>query len=375
MGFINLPRQDLGVQPNATTAPQDYCIQKALGLTAGQPIPNLAAEAAAIIWVFFGLSTVFLGLRVYCKIWRGRGLWWDDHILIASWLAFLGDAVMSQRAFDYGFGKYPCDINPLNIPKILFQGSGLGASFGIFAIVWSKTSFAFTILRISKETKIRYFVIALTIIMNIAMTLQFIFVWARCDPVEKLWKFGMAEGKCWDSRVTNYYGVFAGSLSGVADIILALLPWTLLRGLQMKKKEKIGVIVAMSMGVFVGIVSFVKSSMILTRGGPYFTYHGTALLTWAGIEIGVTVMACCIPVLRVLFRDLHDATKKSGQTSGSFKLSQWSAGTTAKTKTRGTVGNTTGSTTIASSRWDFDRITLPDRSGDDDTKHLKGSAD
>jgi hypothetical protein len=163
-------------------------------------------------------------------------------------LCFLGDAVMSQRAFDYGFGRYPCDINPANFPKILFEGSGLGASFGILAIVWSKTSFAFTILRISKD-KLRYFVIALTIVMNIAMTLQFLFIWVRCMPIEKAWKLTMQEGKCWDMKKIDYYGVFAGSLSGVADIILALLPWHLLRGLQMKKKERIGVIVAMSMGV------------------------------------------------------------------------------------------------------------------------------
>ena len=37
------------------------------------------------------------------------------------------------------------------------------------------------------------------------------------------------------------------------DITLSLLPWKLLWGLQMKKKEKIGVITAMSMGlVYVG---------------------------------------------------------------------------------------------------------------------------
>jgi hypothetical protein len=37
--------------------------------------------------------------------------------------------------------------------------------------------------------------------------------------------------------------------SGVMDIVLALLPWSIVWNLQMKKKEKIGVAVAMSMGV------------------------------------------------------------------------------------------------------------------------------
>ncbi|KAK4460444.1 hypothetical protein QBC42DRAFT_180934 [Cladorrhinum samala] len=292
-------RQQLDAQ-NATSS-LDYCELRALGLTEG-PIPNRAPESMAIIWSLFGLSTVFLALRVYCKIWRSRGLWWDDHILVASWLCFLGDAIMSQRAFDYGFGHYPCDINPANFPKLLFEGSGLGASFGILAIVWSKTSFAFTILRISKD-KLRYFVIALTVVMNIAMALQLLFVWIRCNPIEKSWKLSMIEGKCWDMRTTDIYGVFAGSLSG------------------MKKKERVGVMVAMSMGVFVGVVSFVKSSMILTRSGKNFTYYGSALLSWAAIEIGLTIIACCIPVLRVLFRDLRNSSIKKSERGDSYGIS------------------------------------------------------
>jgi hypothetical protein len=37
--------------------------------------------------------------------------------------------------------------------------------------------------------------------------------------------------------------------SGIMDLVLALLPWTVIWKLQMKRKEKIGVALAMSMGV------------------------------------------------------------------------------------------------------------------------------
>ena len=39
--------------------------------------------------VLAGLSTLFLGLRIYCKLARHRSLWWDDHILIVSWVGRL----------------------------------------------------------------------------------------------------------------------------------------------------------------------------------------------------------------------------------------------------------------------------------------------
>lgn len=71
-------------------------------------------------------------------------------------------------------------------------------------------------------------------------------------------------------RVNTYYGVFGGgqsllplalwpwtlltkffgaAYSGVIDIVLAFLSWSIVWRLQMKRKEKIGVAVAMSMGV------------------------------------------------------------------------------------------------------------------------------
>ncbi|KAJ4390466.1 hypothetical protein N0V85_007189, partial [Neurospora sp. IMI 360204] len=36
-------------------------------------------------WFLTVLAALFLGLRIYCKKYRGRGLWWDDHVLITSW--------------------------------------------------------------------------------------------------------------------------------------------------------------------------------------------------------------------------------------------------------------------------------------------------
>lgn len=38
------------------------------------------------IWTLFVGATAFLALRVWSKMHRRHGLWWDDHILVASWV-------------------------------------------------------------------------------------------------------------------------------------------------------------------------------------------------------------------------------------------------------------------------------------------------
>lgn len=37
-------------------------------------------------WFLTALAALFLGLRIYCKKYRGRGLWWDDYVLVISWV-------------------------------------------------------------------------------------------------------------------------------------------------------------------------------------------------------------------------------------------------------------------------------------------------
>lgn len=50
------------------------------------PHDDLGTRLNTVFWILTSLSFVFLALRLYCKFRRGRRLWWDDHLLIASWV-------------------------------------------------------------------------------------------------------------------------------------------------------------------------------------------------------------------------------------------------------------------------------------------------
>ena len=70
----------------------------------------------------------------------------------------------------------------------------------------------------------------------------------QCTPTAKAWNPAL-EGHCWDIVAVTNYGIFNAAWCTAADIYLALLPWNVLWGLQMRLHEKIGVGIAMSMGV------------------------------------------------------------------------------------------------------------------------------
>ena len=115
--------------------------------------------------------------------------------------------------------------------------------------------------------------------MNILLGLSALFIWIQCTPIEKSWN-PVIEGSCFPmGRIVDYLMVSTGMMpfllhatlikgkhltmapkgySALMDIVLALLPWKLIWPLNMRKKEKIGAIVAMSMGGFAGITGIIK---------------------------------------------------------------------------------------------------------------------
>ncbi len=51
------------------------------------PSTDFGPQINFTLWLLTALSAAFLALRIYCKFLRHRGLWWDDHLLIASWVS------------------------------------------------------------------------------------------------------------------------------------------------------------------------------------------------------------------------------------------------------------------------------------------------
>lgn len=145
-----------------------------------------------------------------------------------------------------GFGRRTIDINPNNILILAFYTS-VAASISCFASTLSKISFGVTLLRLTTG-KIRWSVWFCIGTLFLFMLPSAFITWIQCTPTAKAWNPTL-EGTCWDATKTVNYGIFNAAWCAVADFYLALLPWTLIMGLQMRMREKIGVGIAMSMGV------------------------------------------------------------------------------------------------------------------------------
>jgi hypothetical protein len=159
-------------------------------------------------------------------------------------------------------------MRPENLPKMPFVAVFAGF-FSVLAAAWSKTSFGLTLLRLSQGWIIKGVIWFIIITMNGIMGTAMLFMWIKCRPFAKVWDDKL-DGWCIDpEKIVTLYQWSAGELlggcgigdppwlilfpgwSGSADVVLALLPWALLFDMRqtLSNKERIGVGVAMSMGV------------------------------------------------------------------------------------------------------------------------------
>ncbi|KAK4148684.1 hypothetical protein C8A00DRAFT_47524 [Chaetomidium leptoderma] len=273
---------------------------KGSGFNKLPPSTDFGPQINFTLWLLTALSSAFLALRVYCKFLRHRGLWWDDYLLIGSWLALVANCAFVSANVNLGFGRPLTQFNFQNLETFLLF-SNLSGSFSILAALWSKTSFAVTVLRISSGwmKPLVWFII---ITVNACLGVAIVITWAQCTPIEKVWR-PQLEGYCWPKGIQIHYNIFTAIYSGVMDIVLAIMPWKIIWALTMNRKEKIGVMVAMSMGIFAGITSLIKITQLPSISNSTFTESTTQLVILGAAESAITIIAASIPILRALIRD------------------------------------------------------------------------
>ncbi|KAK4184214.1 hypothetical protein QBC35DRAFT_392186 [Podospora australis] len=282
------------------------------------PTIDYGPQLNATVWLLVSVSTIFLFTRLYLKNCQNRGLWWDDYFLLASWLALVGQAGLVVYVIGLGYGKqlipavnFPYFPVPINILSTLL----------ILANLMGKISFAVTLLRIP-ERWMRVCVWFILVTLASTLVMSVVLVWVSC--VDR-----RLAGRCVDKEVSTGYNIFSCVYSAVMDVALAFLPWKFLWALQMSTKEKMGVVVAMSMGIFAGAAAGIKSSVLPIVGKSLDpkTAASVPLIIWGNAEAAICIMAASIPILRALARG-----RSRGPVPQGYETYDYETGQTAMTE-------------------------------------------
>lgn len=251
------------------------------------------------IWSLFVGATAFLALRLGCKIHRRTGLWWDDHILVASWLVLLLTNIFISVEFATGYVTKTWDDRMLILVTISSCLITVGQTL-------SKTAFAVTLLRITESWQ-RWVIWFIITTVNLYLVVALFINWTNyCGETPYWWRM---PGVC--SPYDTIFGIKIGQniYNIILDFVLSLIPWAIMWNLNIEKYDKIGLCVTMSLGVLIAVFSSVRTWYMLTPGlneynEGYFWRQGMTEV-WYQAEVAGTIIVQTMPVIRLSLQDLH----------------------------------------------------------------------
>lgn len=159
------------------------------------PMPSgdtsIPPRVYAIIWSLWALTTVFIALRLYCRSVRLKKLWWDDWLLIAAYLFLTLGVILQTVVFKLGYLVTVLG-GPVLSPCNLASDNAMCLS-----VAMSKTSFAFTLLRLTGTVGWpRPVILASTFVVGALAVAHCVLVWKATCGVSNTWTFQ----PCWSSN-------------------------------------------------------------------------------------------------------------------------------------------------------------------------------
>ncbi|TDZ28652.1 hypothetical protein C8034_v011840 [Colletotrichum sidae] len=279
------------------------------------PFINPFVELNAGLWSLFAGATIFLALRLWCKVTRRHGLWYDDYILVVSWSVLLANNTLIIYEFATGYVLEDSSKKWDDRMSILISISSCGTLIGQ---AWTKTAFGVTLLRMSNQWQ-RWVLWFCIVTMNAWMIAKVVLQWAKvCGRTgyQQPWRLDF----CIDNTFRNDFKEGGNVYNIIMDFIFASFPWLITRSLEMRRAEKVGLCMTMSLGMIVAIVAAIRVGWKDDGNDrdAWYIYRNGMSQVWYSSEITGTIIVQCIPILRPILREIHTSltSKRLGSTAG-----------------------------------------------------------
>ncbi|KAH9884565.1 hypothetical protein F4778DRAFT_762659 [Xylariomycetidae sp. FL2044] len=272
---------------------------------------SLAMSVVMIVTGVLGLF--FISLRLLSKRFSAARIKIDDMVLIFSYILYLVFIVLSIYSTTLGLGKHAQDLDLARVPDLLYI-LPIAQFFAVLSVAVSKSSFILTLLALVTQAWMKAVLWFMLITINLSMVSISIVQFFQCSVPPT--------PGCVPGYAVIGLGVFAAGYSAALDLVLTAFPTMIIWNVQMKLREKVGIIICMSLGVVAGVIGIYKSSTIpAVSRSTDFTYGTALVLIWLAAEVTATIVACSIPFFRPLVRRMSKGGTKQSNSYGLSNIS------------------------------------------------------
>ncbi|KAG9959563.1 hypothetical protein KCU61_g7292, partial [Aureobasidium melanogenum] len=290
------------------------------------PSESDARGIIALAVIFPLLAVLCVGLKFRIRIKTIGSVGWDDIALAISCGLNIGYSATAIHQTKWGLGLKAADFPPRNaVPfsRIQFAGGPLYC----LTVLGFKLSLLISYLRVAGFNR-TYATVVWTVLVSvlISQSLFTILLSVGCQPIAKQWDPSIP-GKCLNA-LPIYFALGGTSLGW--DLIIIVLPFPILRRLQLDSHRKVALFAVFSLGFFVTIVQAVRLTSI-ARLATYTDSKGS--IQWSAVEINLGVVIACVPTFGPLIKRFGQKVSR-GSRSKVSKLANSSRRKTNETRSR-----------------------------------------
>ncbi|KAI0203139.1 hypothetical protein F4808DRAFT_419192 [Astrocystis sublimbata] len=268
------------------------------------------------------LGVITVALRFYVRYSKRAGFKWDDWLILVSLLLAIGTdiVVLYSNIINPGIDVGASLPDPLEVNKpedILFNQFSFAATVLYFSITsTTKLSILFLYRRLfSVSKRLRRQITVLSILVISYWLGSTIADFLNCIPIKYVWINGKDDPRfCFD---LNIFWFATGISEAFLDVLILLLPISVVARLQLSVKKKVATGSVFAVGAFVIASGLLKAVYGFDDSGERVPAFAKTRL-WSTVHSGTGIICACLPVCWPVFASLDR-----------FRESAWNRGVQA----------------------------------------------
>ncbi|KAK8123773.1 hypothetical protein PG999_003691 [Apiospora kogelbergensis] len=233
----------------------------------------------AVIWTFTGVALVFASARWYVRGWMQRRLRSDDYLIAISVATGIVACTLTSVAVSKGIGRH---VEALSLEQRITATLWVYAAYcpSVLSFGVPKLAVIALLVRLLVPSRTHFWILwSMGVLVQLALLGVVGLLFGRCQPL--LYAIDQSiKGHCLDTKTWVQYCLFTASFSAFVDFYLAAYPSIVLYNLQMDRRRKIVVSIALGLGVVSGGVAIYKTIVLLALSDPDFTYATANITVW-----------------------------------------------------------------------------------------------
>ncbi|TKA61785.1 hypothetical protein B0A49_09467 [Cryomyces minteri] len=276
--------------------------------------PQLFATSVAMVV----LAGIFVVSRLAIRGWT-RKFGWDDYTIGASLVFSI--ALTTAISVDKGYGQHREDLTEraleaaskwYYIAQVVYKAE----------ICLTKVSIICCYLRVFPGRNIERLGYGLLVIVVPWSLGSIVATVLQCIPPAASWDKFIKKAHCINS---NAFWEAYGVINILTDVAILVLPVRDIAKLQMRLRDKAGLLVAFMLGAFVTVTSIIRVIAVTSSetNKQDFTWAFVPRSTWTLIEANTGIVCACLPILRKPVFDFFPCTTRKRVSSGATSDSRY----------------------------------------------------